>query len=543
MTLLPIVERELRVAARSPLAFWLRVAAALVTVLIASGFLLFSAVGFVSPAQIGKTLFALLSWLVFLPLGLAGMFFTADCLSREKREGTLGLLFLTDLRGLDVVLGKLTASSVRAVFGLLATFPILALPLVMGGVTGGEFWRTVLALVNALVFSLAAGMFVSSVSREARRAQSATFVLVLLVNVAPVLLDALLAAIRNVWVAQLSLASPAFAFYAAINDAARFWPAFGLTLTATLVLLGLSCVILPRSWQERARLNSGVGGSWFYRLQYGSEAWRARRRKTLLPVNPVLWLCRRPRWQGFSSRGGLALSVAGGVVAVATMCLLDMRSSSFWLTQAGSVVVMLAGWILALWVAWEAPRFFSEARRNGALELILATPLTAREIVSGHWQSLTWRFAGPALLLAVMQVVLGLAQMGLMPEKLLADRSFFGLGVGPVGGVLSAVTRLADLATLAWVGAWLGLTSRSGSFATAKCLVLVQVVPWFASLFVTPFLFLPLMLVAGMQSSISGGMFWIPVLLSGALWLVKDWLFFRWAHRRLVAELRHRAAG
>ena len=267
MTLLPIVERELRVAARSPLAFWLRVLAALVTVLIASGFLLFGAVGLVSPAQLGKTLFTLLSLLVFLPLGLAGMFFTADCLSREKREGTLGLLFLTDLRGLDVVLGKLTASSVRAVFSLLATFPVLALPLVMGGVTGGDFWRTVLALVNALVLSLAAGMFVSSLSRDARRAQSATFVLVLMVNVVPLILDGIMAAWRGVSaMAVFSEFSPAFAFYSARNSAAfasHYWPALALNLTATLVLLGLSCVILPRSWQERARLNSGVAEAGF----------------------------------------------------------------------------------------------------------------------------------------------------------------------------------------------------------------------------------------------------------------------------------------
>ena len=41
---------------------------------------------------------------------LSGVWFTADCLSEEKREGTLGLLFLTDLKGYDVVFGKLVAT-------------------------------------------------------------------------------------------------------------------------------------------------------------------------------------------------------------------------------------------------------------------------------------------------------------------------------------------------------------------------------------------------------------------------------------------------
>ena len=36
----------------------------------------------------------------------------------------LGLLFLTDLRGHDIVLGKLAATSLRAVFGLVAIVPV-----------------------------------------------------------------------------------------------------------------------------------------------------------------------------------------------------------------------------------------------------------------------------------------------------------------------------------------------------------------------------------------------------------------------------------
>src|SRR6266516_1718500 len=129
MTFLPIVDRELRVAARKRNTFWLRVVAALVALII----------GGVSPfggrGQMGGPLFAVLTWLsVGLALS-AGLFFTSDCVSEEKREGTLGFLFLTDLHGYDVVLGKLLATSLRAICALLAVFPILAITLLMGGVT------------------------------------------------------------------------------------------------------------------------------------------------------------------------------------------------------------------------------------------------------------------------------------------------------------------------------------------------------------------------------------------------------------------------
>src|SRR5690242_3671758 len=117
MALLPIVDRELRVAARRPGTYWMRCVAASVVLLV---FLVVLANGNVALRQMGHQL---LNTMGVLALGfsiLAGVFLTADCLAEEKREGTLGLLFLTDLKGYDVVLGKLVANSLHSFFGLLA---------------------------------------------------------------------------------------------------------------------------------------------------------------------------------------------------------------------------------------------------------------------------------------------------------------------------------------------------------------------------------------------------------------------------------------
>jgi len=70
---------------------------------------------------------------------LAGIFLTADCLSEEKREGTLGLLFLTDLQGYDVVSRQadrhLAARRLWAAGNFSQSSRCLCL---MGGVTAGE---------------------------------------------------------------------------------------------------------------------------------------------------------------------------------------------------------------------------------------------------------------------------------------------------------------------------------------------------------------------------------------------------------------------
>jgi ABC-type transport system involved in multi-copper enzyme maturation permease subunit len=132
--------------------------------------------------QLSESLFGAFGILALGFCLLSGVFLTADCLSEEKREGTLGLLFLADLRSYDVILGKLTATSISSIYGLLAIFPILAVPFLMGGVTAGEFWRVVLVLLVTLMMSLNVGILTSTLCREARQAMSGTFLGILILT-------------------------------------------------------------------------------------------------------------------------------------------------------------------------------------------------------------------------------------------------------------------------------------------------------------------------------------------------------------------------
>ena len=102
MTLLPIVERELRVASRQRGTYWLRTGVALAVIGI--GMFIYLTGRRSSPAEVGLMMFIWLTIIAGLFCLFAGARATADCLSEERREGTLGLLFLTDLKGYDVVL-------------------------------------------------------------------------------------------------------------------------------------------------------------------------------------------------------------------------------------------------------------------------------------------------------------------------------------------------------------------------------------------------------------------------------------------------------
>ena len=181
MTFLPIVVRELRVAARRKSTYRMRTWT--VVVALAVGFFSFFPVLLMrGPGSVGKPFYTNFTGLAFGICLLAGALLTADCLSEEKRDGTLGLLFLTDLKGYDVVLGKFMAMSLNAIYGLLAVLPITGLSLLLGGLTGGEFWRMTLALLNALFFSLATGILVSAIGRDSQRVVGGTLCVVVLIG-------------------------------------------------------------------------------------------------------------------------------------------------------------------------------------------------------------------------------------------------------------------------------------------------------------------------------------------------------------------------
>ncbi|MGH7967693.1 MAG: ABC transporter permease, partial [Limisphaerales bacterium] len=301
MTFLPIVDRELRVAARRHSTYWVRLALALSA--IAIGVLLYFVRTPTVPQILSKRIFAGLGGLGLLFCLFSGRRSTADCLSEEKREGTLGLLFLTDLKGYDVVLGKLSATSVTAFYGLLAMVPVLGIPLLMGGVTNGEFWSTLLVLVNTFLYSLAIGMFASVLTRDSRQAMGANLLLLLLLAAVPPAAMGVIAYLdpKNRIVQELCFTCPAYSYYYCFDAFYKvgprfYWTSLGVTHALTWMLIALSSWIVPHSWQDQ---QSGKGESrWKDRwrlLVYGKPAQRRALRGRLLDINAFCWLASRVR--------------------------------------------------------------------------------------------------------------------------------------------------------------------------------------------------------------------------------------------------------
>ncbi len=597
MTFLPIVGRELRVAARSRFTFWSRLAAA------AFALAIFAAVQFLvqrggGGATAGQFEFTILKWMAFIYACAMGMFLTADSLSEEKREGTLGLLFLTDLRGYDVVLGKLLTQSLRAFYGLLAVFPIMGLALLAGGVTGDEFWRSILVICNTLFFSLSLGMLVSALSRDATKAMNGTLLLLLLVLAGLPFADFAMAGFDSTaFQAVLSLASPGYLFSNigsyTFNE---YWTCLVLQNSLAWVFLAVASLRTPHSWQEVSATTGRSRLSFFGRWRYGSPRARLALRLKLLAKEPILWLTLRDRWlprlvwtltvivllgrtwglmttynyirppvATTSSAPASSPGSPGGTVVYSSTNSTSSTSVTVGWSNRSPASVALVGftsvleWLLIfaihLWVASQACRFFVDAVRNGALELLLVTPVNPPQIVRAQWTALWRTFAFPVLCVVLLQFAGAIVSILEMKAQFAGIPASAGGASGAtvrytppdmtwyyaMNAVVGAITTIAGLVAVAWFGMWMGLTNRKTSVAVLKTICFVVVLPWIALIFARIFIMLAIMPM-GMSGSTTL-MMGVPALLIALLNLGKDCFFFWWAQMSLRVHFRAQLVG
>jgi ABC-type transport system involved in multi-copper enzyme maturation permease subunit len=166
MTSWPVIHRELCGEARHSWTYWSRVLGAGAVLVVWFG----TAWGQpTNPAQWGSHLFGTLNATLFALIWLVVPVLAADCISRERREGTLGLLFLTSLTGSAIVVGKSIMHGLRGLAVLLAAVPVMAFPFLVGGISGVDIVTALGFDLTALFLALSAGLLASSSASNGRR--------------------------------------------------------------------------------------------------------------------------------------------------------------------------------------------------------------------------------------------------------------------------------------------------------------------------------------------------------------------------------------
>ena len=512
MTSLPIVERELGIASRK-LGSWLsRWIIAIVAVCFGG---LWLGVAYLEGGMMkGDIFFAILAWACFAYCLLAGLWTTSDTLTREKSDGTLGLLFLTDLRGYDVVLGKMITASLKSFYGVLAVLPVLALPLLMGGVTNDQFWRTAGALLNILIFSLSMGMFFSALSWSSGRAVFWTFFSLLSVTMMPLIYKWL-----GGTASALYFVSPGFAMDNASasvigTPAAGFsghWAWLGSGLAVSGALLALASWIIPHRWRE-TKLRPQVPNL-AKRTDGDSLQPSADRQSAMLDANPAGWLVWRMRSFRTSRRLLVALMITGGLALLGLMALDGIGIDDVWIFMA------LLVWVGSFWIRLEVARHavttIYEAKASGALEQILVTPVDERQFRRGHFIAMVRFWMWPVIVLASLPIVAALLSM--LMTGWIFDDALFGVSIMGLMSGLIAVVFFGDLFALYYSGCWFALRSNSYSAAFWKTFGFVYLLPTIGSVLLC----------------------WMGQF----IWLITDIIFIVWPLTSLQGNFRRAVSG
>jgi ABC-type transport system involved in multi-copper enzyme maturation permease subunit len=409
MTILPVIARELRASARQPFTYYLRVLG--VAALLLASLLFGLHFGF-EPA-LGRQLFAALHGTLFGAIWLLVPMLTADCISRERREGTLGLLFLTPLTGTDIVVAKGLVHGLRAMTLWLAVLPVLTVPFLMGGVSWRQAAMSVMVNANAMCWALAAGLLASAWSKAWLRALlgaavlACYFLLLLCAGAGWLLLHAVSASRPGQFPISWdqSAAAGIFVLVNISEDWSRFFRwgslsqmfwALGQTTLVSFLMLVVAVLVAGaktrRSWQEEPPSRRQV---WVQRTFCTPVLWlgffhRWMRRR--LERNPIGWLEQRT-WSGrLVTWGWLAV-----LVSIYSAVFTDRQ---FFVNANGLQETM--AWLLAASMAMSAAGSFRRERDTGVLELLLVSPLGENQIISGRLGGLWSQFLPAAgLLLSV----------------------------------------------------------------------------------------------------------------------------------------------
>ena len=326
----------------------------------------------------------------FLGVGLslmclfAGASLTADALAEEKRAGTIGLLFLTNLSAFEIVLGKLVAHTVVGFYTVLCALPLLSISMIFGGMRLTDVFTYVGSALNVLFFSAAVGLFASAFCRDKKRASTLGTLIVLFFWLGVPSLALLLIHVLKApqWLVELVMRLGVNLSSSFGVGLARLMPSaasLGWSLAWTHILgwalIGLAVWMLPRRWQdEPPRKKFLLRDAWNV-ISLGTPQIRLKLRRKLLDRNPFMWLASRDRFQA-AAPWLLSIFTAGFVLLLSWMMP--------W--QPGKLIAIVICLVIVQQVAFSGTanaQLFREYDQ-GTLEMVLSTPISVREVIHGQ---------------------------------------------------------------------------------------------------------------------------------------------------------------
>jgi ABC-type transport system involved in cytochrome c biogenesis permease component len=402
----PLIARELRVQSRRRSTYSARVGWGMAAIAV----LLFYTLNFPSQSANGKFLLSTIHFYLFVMLFLLAPVGASDAISREKREGTLGLLFLTRLTPRQVVLGKLATHFIRLFYIALMMLPFLMLPVLLGGVDWKDFVLSTVMLFSIAAAGVSAGLVASALLVNFGAAlcwamclavilglvagsSVANAALLLFPNGVPGGMDP---AIRIFIVGPALMIFPVIASeFAGISTGSPwfFWFTNGALLALSVLFLAFAVLFAARRVARHSELAGETSRQAAFRKQFLTPIlWREtfrRHMRSRLARNPLIWLEYRTAWAR-TARWGMILLI----IAVETGLVMTMADWPDFLATHFFMILTLVTFL-----TFKSASSFQGEKESGAFELILVTPFTERKLWAARLRAVASYYGLPVFLL------------------------------------------------------------------------------------------------------------------------------------------------
>lgn len=398
---------------------------------------------------------------VFLPVMTCGV------LTSEKERNTLGMLLITSLRPIEILLQKLFARLIPMLSFLLLSMPLMAVAYSFGGVTETQFWSGIGLIVLTMLQVGSVALMCSAFFRTTTEAFLGCCVLLVALSFCfsssfgPGLYE----------VAQQQ--SGRLEYFGGIFGGVGYTGRGALAVLMigvwrSLLLIGV-CLFLSRHFlASRAFVNPrNALLELFKRLDavwkrandtYTGGIVLVNDDEVLPDDQPVAWRETRKKSLG-TARYLFRVLVAVEVPLLFTFQLLRGPTSNLSIASISGLLFLVWG-VGSAMVALHAASLISTERSRESLSVLLATPMTGRDILSQKMRGV-WRLVG-VLCIPLMSVYLF--------EEWWRARGWTMYLVYSMG------TMIAYLPFVAWCGLLLGLRSRSPLRTLLQAIVLLVVI-------------------------------------------------------------------
>jgi ABC-type transport system involved in multi-copper enzyme maturation permease subunit len=388
----PLVSREMLSQARGKTGYSLR--AIVVLILVAP--IVFCGLENGFRYTQGRELFGILSSFAFYCLFLLAPILSAGCITSERENETLGLLFLSPIpiQSFEILVSKFASNFLRLLALTIAGLPVIASTLVMGGVTWQQMLGVSITILSLLLMVVGSAVFFSSIAKTSHAAISMCCGYVVLMNWILWFGYEMLTHLHQWQIPKdILVLSPAYVMAEQFSfNAAQYIDVAVMTLVSSLVQVVLFLTIA--TWWLPKSLHIASGSSSRLKDYFRIKGRRFRIFDKKLRSKNIL------SWFEYRDVGVRHIALILIIACALGFLLYIMSDNQMGDMNDRSGIIYAMGipvrWILDVILLSDICRQVISERKERQLELLLCTPFTENELMwarlKGIWLKYGWTY-------------------------------------------------------------------------------------------------------------------------------------------------------